>query len=171
MFVLNLIVAVDKNWGIGKDNRLLVSIPQDMKFFRETTSDSVVIMGRKTLESLPGGKPLQKRINIVISSDMDYVVTGAVVVHSINQAIAEAKKYKNKKVFVIGGASIYRQMLPYCDFAYVSKIEHEFDADTYFPNLDEMGNWEIESESEEYMFKDIGFRFVKYKNNSSNLTN
>ena len=119
MFVLNLIVAVDKNWGIGKNNRLLVSIPQDMKFFRETTSGGVVIMGRKTLESLPGGKPLQKRINIVISSDINYVVPGAVVVHGINQAIAEAKKYKNKKVFVIGGASIYRQMLPYCNFAYV----------------------------------------------------
>ena len=163
---MNLIVAVDKNWGIGKNNRLLVSIPQDMKFFRETTSGGVVIMGRKTLESLPGGKPLQKRINIVISSDINYVVPGAVVVHGINQAIAEAKKYKNKKVFVIGGASIYRQMLPYCDFAYVSKIEHEFDADTYFPNLDEMENWKMENISEKYEYENMNFCFVKYKNNS-----
>ncbi len=162
---MDLIVAVDKSWGIGKDNHLLVSIPQDMKFFRETTANNVVIMGRKTLESLPGGKPLPKRINIVISSDMDYVVAGAVVVHSINQAIAEAKKYNDKKIFVIGGASIYRQMLPYCDFAYVSKIEHEFDADTYFPNLDEMENWEIESVSEKYEYENMSFCFVKYKNN------
>lgn len=162
---MDLIVAVDKSWGIGKDNHLLVSIPQDMKFFRETTANNVVIMGRKTLESLPGGKPLPKRINIVISSDMDYVVTGAIVVHSINQAIAEAKKYNDKKIFVIGGASIYRQMLPYCDFAYVSKIEHEFDADTYFPNLDEMENWEIESVSEKYEYENMSFCFVKYKNN------
>lgn len=162
---MDLIVAVDKSWGIGKDNHLLVSIPQDMKFFRETTANNVVIMGRKTLESLPGGKPLPKRINIVISSDMDYVVTGAIVVHSINQAIAEAKKYNDKKIFVIGGASIYRQMLPYCDFAYVSKIEHEFDADTYFPNLDEMENWEIESVSEKYECENMSFCFVKYKNN------
>lgn len=163
---MNLIVAVDKNWGIGKDNRLLVSIPQDMKFFRETTSDSVVIMGRKTLESLPGGKPLPKRINIVISSDINYVVPGAVVVHSVSQAITEAEKYSDKKIFVIGGASIYRQMLPYCDFAYVSKIEHEFDADTYFPNLDEMGDWVVENISEKYEYENMSFCFVKYKNNS-----
>lgn len=166
MFVLNLIVAVDENWGIGKDNHLLVSIPQDMKFFRETTANNVVIMGRKTLESLPGGKPLPKRINVVISSDINYVVPGAVVVHSISQAITEAEKYSDKKIFVIGGASIYRQMLPYCDFAYVSKIEHEFDADTYFPNLDKTENWEIESVSEKYEYENMSFCFVKYKNNS-----
>ena len=99
---MNLIVAVDKNWAIGQDNKLLVSIPADMKFFRETTKGNIVVMGRKTLESFPQGQPLQNRVNIVISRNKDYKVKGAVVVHSIEEAIEEAKKYEGD-VYVIGG--------------------------------------------------------------------
>ena len=139
---MNLIVAVDKNWAIGMDNKLLVSIPQDMKFFRETTKGNIVVMGRKTLESFPQGQPLQKRVNIVISSNPDYQVKGAVVVQSVEEALEECKKYEGE-VYVIGGESIYRAMLPYCDTALVTKIDHAYAADTYFPNLDEDPEWEL----------------------------
>ena len=102
---MNLIVAVDKNWAIGNDNKLLVSIPQDMKFFRETTMGKVVVMGRKTLESFPGGQPLKKRTNIVITGDRNYDVKDAIVVHSIEEALEELKKYDQDDIYVIGGES------------------------------------------------------------------
>ena len=112
---MNVIVAADKNWGIGKNNQLLVSIPADMKMFREETSGKVVVMGRKTLESFPNGLPLKNRINIVITSNKEYEVKGAIIVHSIEEALEEIKKYPAEDVYCIGGDSIYAQMLPYCD--------------------------------------------------------
>lgn len=159
---MNLIVAVDKNWAIGKDNKLLVSIPADMKFFRETTKGNIVVMGRKTLESFPQGQPLQKRVNIVISQNKDYQVKGAVVVHSIEEAVEEAKKYEGD-VYVIGGESIYRAMLPYCKTALVTKIDHAYAADTYFPNLDEDPEWELTGETEEQTYFDLEYVFRKYE--------
>lgn len=118
---MNVIVAADKNWGIGKNNQLLVSIPADMKMFREETTGKVVVMGRKTLESFPNGLPLKNRTNIVISGNRDYQVKGAVVVHSIEEALREVEKYPAEDVYCIGGDSIYKQMLPYCDVAHVTK--------------------------------------------------
>ena len=159
---MKLIVAVDKNWAIGKDNKLLVSIPADMKFFRETTKGNIVVMGRKTLESFPQGQPLQKRVNIVISQNKDYQVKGAVVVHSIEEAVEEAKKYEGD-VYVIGGESIYRAMLPYCKTALVTKIDHAYAADTYFPNLDEDSEWELTGETEEQTYFDLEYVFRKYE--------
>ena len=103
---MNLIVAVDKNWAIGKDNKLLVSIPDDMKFFRETTSGKVVVMGRKTLESFPNGKPLKNRVNIVLTRDESYQVKDAIVVHSKEELDKELAKYNSDDIFVIGGESI-----------------------------------------------------------------
>ena len=117
---MNLIVAVDKNWAIGKENKLLVSIPQDMKFFRETTIGKVVVMGRKTLESFPGGQPLKQRTNIVLTTDKNYSVKDAIVVHTIDEWLEELKKYNDEDIYVIGGESIYRQMLPYCKLAHVT---------------------------------------------------
>ena len=114
---MNIIVAADKNWGIGKDNKLLVSIPADMKFFRETTTGNVVVMGRKTLESFPGGLPLKRRTNIVLTKDVNYQVKDAVLVHSVEELLEELKKYDSENVYVIGGDSVYRQLLPYCDIA------------------------------------------------------
>ena len=99
---MNLIVAVDKNWAIGMNNKLLVSIPQDMKFFRETTKGKVVAMGRKTLESFPGGQPLKNRVNVVLTSDKNYQVKGTVVVHTIEEMVEELKKYEDEEIFVIG---------------------------------------------------------------------
>lgn len=159
---MKLIVAVDKNWAIGKDNKLMWSIPADMKYFRETTKGNIVIMGRKTLESFPQGQPLANRVNIVITKNPDYKVKGAVLVHSIEEAIEESKKYEGE-VFVIGGESVYRAMLPYCDTALVTKIDHAYDADTYFPNLDEMSEWKLTSIGEEETYFDIEYRFLKYE--------
>lgn len=160
---MNLIVAVDKNWAIGKGQQLLVSIPQDMKFFRETTMGKVVVMGRKTLETFPGGQPLKKRVNIVITRDKNYKVNDAIIVHSVEEALEELKKYNEEDIYVIGGETIYRQMLPYCNLAHVTKINHAYEADTYFPNLDEMDDWEVTGVSEEQTYFDLEYEFVRYE--------
>ena len=160
---MNLIVAADKNWAIGHENKLLVSIPADMKFFREMTTGKVVVMGRKTLESFPGGLPLKNRINVVLTKNKDYHVKDAVVVHSVEEALEELKKYDTKDVYVIGGDTVYRQMLPYCDTAHVTKIDHAYEADTYFPNLDKDKEWELTADSEEQTYFDLEYRFLLYK--------
>lgn len=160
---MNLIVAVDKNWAIGCGNRLLVSIPQDMKFFRETTTGKIVVMGRKTLESFPGGKPLKNRVNIVLSTNKDYTVKDAIVVHTVEEVVEELKKYNAEDVYCIGGESIYRQLLPYCDTAYVTKIDHAYQADSYFPNLDENEDWELTKISEEQTYFDLEYYFTIYE--------
>jgi len=160
---MNLIVAVDKNWAIGLQNKLLVSIPADMKFFRETTTEKVVVMGRKTLESFPGGQPLKKRTNIVLTRDKNYEVKDAIVVHSVEELLEELKAYNEEEIYVIGGESIYRLLLPYCKVAHVTKINHVYQADTYFPNLDEMEDWEITGISDEQTYFDLEYEFVRYE--------
>ncbi len=160
---MNIIVAVDKNWGIGKDNRLLVSIPADMKFFRTTTTGKVVVMGRKTLESFPGGQPLKNRTNIVLTRDVNYKVKDAVIVHSVEELLEELKKYDSEEVYVIGGDSVYSAMLDHCDTAYVTKIDFAYEADTWFPNLDEREDWSPAEASEEQTYFDLEYQFVKYK--------
>lgn len=159
---MNLIVAVDKNWGIGKDNKLLVSIPADMKFFREETMNKVVVMGRKTLESFPNGLPLKGRTNIVLTRDRNYQVKDAVLVHSVEELMDELRKYDTREVYVIGGDSVYKLLLPYCDIAHVTKIDYGYEADSFFPNLDEMPEWEITASSEEQTYFDLEYTFVKY---------
>ena len=160
---MNLIVAVDKNWAIGNDNKLLVSIPQDMKFFRETTMGKVVVMGRKTLESFPGGQPLKKRTNIVLTRDKNYQVKDSIVVNTVDELLQELKKYDEEEIYVIGGESIYRQMLPYCKVAHVTKINHAYEADTYFPNLDEKDEWVVTGVSDEQTYFDLEYEFVRYE--------
>ena len=112
---MNIIVAVDKNWAIGKDNKLLVSIPADMKMFRQETTGKVVVMGRKTLESFPNGLPLKNRTNIVLTGNKDYNVKDAIIVHTVEELLEEIKKYPSEEVYCIGGDSVYKQLLPYCD--------------------------------------------------------
>lgn len=160
---MKAILAVDKNWGIGYNNRLLVSIPSDMKFFRQTTTGKVVVMGRKTLESFPNGLPLKNRTNIVLTANPDYDVKDAVIVHSKDELLEELKKYNEDDIYVIGGESVYRMMLPYCDTVLVTKIDRAFQADTHFPNLDEMEEWTLTEESEEQTCFDLEFRFTKYE--------
>ena len=163
---MKAVVAVDKNWGIGYENKLLTSIPSDMKFFRETTMGHVVVMGRKTLESFPNGLPLAKRTNIVLTRDPNYQVKGAVIVHSQEELLEELKKYEGEEIFVIGGGSVYESMLPYCKTIFVTKIDYAYQADTYFPNLDKLPEWEMTEEGEEQTCFDIEFRFTKYERKS-----
>ena len=160
---MNIIVAVDKNWAIGKENKLLVSIPADMKFFRSTTTGKVVVMGRKTLESFPNGLPLKNRTNIVLTKDKNYKVKDAIIVHSIEEALEELKNYASEDVYVIGGDSIYAQMLPYCDTAHVTKIDFGYEADAWFPNLDEKEEWVVTADSEEQTYFDLEYYFYKYE--------
>lgn len=160
---MNLIVAVDKNWAIGSQNKLLVSIPADMKFFRETTKNKVVVMGRKTLESFPNGQPLKERIDIVLTRDKNYKVNDAIIVHTVEELLKEIKKYNSDDVYVIGGESIYRMLLPYCKMAYVTKIDHAYQADTYFPNLDELSQWKLTGITEEQTYFDLEYVFVRYE--------
>ena len=120
------------------------------------------MLGRKTLESFPGGQPLKKRTNIVLTRDKNYKVKDAIVVHSIEEVLEELKKYDSEDVYVIGGDSIYSQMLPYCDTAHVTKIDFAYEADSWFPNLDEDPEWKIAEESEEQTYFDLEYTFVKY---------
>lgn len=160
---MNCIVAVDENWAIGYKNELLVRIPADQKFFRQETTGKVVVLGRKTLETFPQGRPLPNRTNIIVSTKKDYQVKDAIVVHSIEELLEELKKYDTEDVYIIGGDSIYKQMLPYCDTAHVTKIDRAYEADTYFPNLDEMEEWEITADSDEQVYFDLTYHFLKYE--------
>lgn len=160
---MNLIVAVDKNWAIGNKNELLVRIPADQKFFRETTTGKVVVMGRKTLESFPNGLPLKNRTNIVLTHDEKYKVSDAIIVHTTDELHEELKKYPSEDIYVIGGETIYKQLLDECDVAHVTKIDFAYDADTYFPNLDEKEEWVITADSEEQTYFDLEYYFYKYE--------
>ena len=160
---MNIIVAVDKNWAIGKDNKLLVSIPADMKMFRQETTGKVVVMGRKTLESFPNGLPLKNRTNIVLTGNKDYNVKDAIIVHTVEELLEEIKKYPSEEVYCIGGDSVYKQLLPYCDTAHVTKIDFAYEADSYFPNLDEMTEWKVTAESDEQTYFDLEYSFMKYE--------
>ena len=160
---MNCIVAVDKNWAIGFQNKLLVSIPADMRFFRDETAGKVVIMGKKTLQTFPGGQPLKNRTNIVITRDQEYKVKDAIVAGSIEEVLQLTKNYKQEDIYVIGGDSIYRQLLPYCTVAHVTKIDYEYQADTYFPNLEEMEDWRLAEETEEQTYHDLAYTFCRYE--------
>lgn len=160
---MNLIAAVDSNWAIGYQDRLLVSIPADQKYFRQQTIDKVVVLGRKTLKTFPNGLPLKGRTNIVLTRNKDFKAGDAIIVHSIEELLEELKKYNSEDVYIIGGESVYREMLPYCDIAEITKIDKKFSADAYFPNLDEDPEWEVVADSDEQTYFDLEFRFLKYK--------
>lgn len=160
---MNAIVAVDNNWAIGCKNSLLVRIPADHKNFRQETTGKVVLLGRKTLETFPQGMPLPNRTNIILSANPEYKVKDAVVVHNKEELDAELKKYPTEDVYVIGGESIYRMMLPECDVVHVTKIDHDYEADVWFPNLDQDEAWEITAKSEEQTYFDLPYYFVKYE--------
>ena len=160
---MNIIVAVDENWAIGYRGDLLVRIPADHKMFRNESIGKVVVLGRKTMDTFPGGLPLAGRTNIVLTRNPEYQVKDAIVVHSVEELLAELKNYDTKDVYVIGGDSVYSQLLPYCDTAHVTKIDRSYEADTYFPNLDASGEWEITAESDEQSYFDTTYHFLKYE--------
>lgn len=163
---MNLIVAVDNNWAIGNQGKLLVRIPEDQKFFREVTTGHVVVLGRKTLAEFPNGMPLKNRTNIVLTRDEKFSVKDAIVVHSIEELLEEVKKYNSDDVYVIGGGTVYDALYEYCDTAHVTKIDYNYAADTYFPNLDKLDNWNVTADSEEQTYFDLEYYFYKYENNN-----
>ena len=134
-----------------------------MKHFREETTGKVVVLGRKTLETFPQGQPLKNRTNIILTKDPDYQVKDAIIVHSIDALLKELKNYNDQDIYIIGGESVYRQMLPYCNVAHVTKIDHAYEADTYFPDLDKDEQWHITADSDEQTYFDIAYQFVKYE--------
>lgn len=158
---MKAIVAVDRNWGIGKGNDLLVHLPGDLKYYKEKTLGKVIIVGQKTLESFPGGRPLPGRTNIVLSDDPSFERDDCVICRTRDEVMAKVAGYDKDNVFVCGGGSIYKLFLEDCEELYVTKIDAEFDADTFFPNLDELG-YEIDWESEPKNENGIDYRFVRY---------
>ena len=160
---MNIIAAVDRNWAIGRKGKLLVSIPGDQKYFREETLGKVVVLGRKTLQTFPQGMPLQGRTNLILSGDRDYKVQGGIVCHSIEELMERISGYPSRDVYCIGGESLYRQLLPHCDVAHITKIDHAYDADAYFPDLDKNPEWEITADSDEQTYFDIAYTFLRYE--------
>lgn len=159
---MKAIVNADINWAIGMGDSLINHIPADMKFFKEKTTGNVVVMGRSTFLTFPGQKALPNRVNIVLTTDKSWSVPDVITCHSTDELFEQLKRYDSDTVYVIGGSSVYEQLLPYCDTAYVTKVDSSKPADKYFPNLDEMPEWKIVSEGEKQEHKDVTFRFVTY---------
>lgn len=156
---MNIIVAIDENRGIGFEGNLLVSIPEDLRFFKQKTTGNVVVMGRKTLESLPNKRPLPNRVNIVLSQNPTYEVDGAIVVHSIKECKDVLKNYPSEQIYIMGGASIYEAFMPEVDVMYVTKICHTFQADAYFPEFEQ---WVLVEKSEMKCHNGINYQFETY---------
>ncbi|MCB8815650.1 dihydrofolate reductase [Desulfosporosinus shakirovi] len=159
---MKAIAAVDLNWGIGYRGNLLKRIPDDMKFFKQMTLGKVVIMGRETFESLPGQEPLKDRVNIVLSKSERFDNERVILCRSLDELYSELEKYDTDDVFVVGGESVYSQLLASCTEAYVTKIEEKYVADKYFVNLDKNKAWKLVSATNLQNHENIGYKFVKY---------
>jgi len=157
------ILHADKKWGIGKKNDLMFRLPLDMKFFRETTSGKIVCMGYNTLLSFPGSKPLKNRTNIVLCED-GLSPEGCIAVHSVQELLSAVKQYNKDDVFVIGGASVYRTLLPYCEKVYLTKVDADGGAEVFFPDLDKDENFVLVSESAPVDDNGYTIRFTTYRN-------
>ena len=160
---MQAIVAVDSNWAIGNKGQLLVSIPADQKNFRNITMGGTIVYGRKTLETFPQQVVLPGRRNIILSTKADYTVRNAEVAHSREELLDMVKEDDPDSVFIIGGASVYKQFLDDCDTCIVTFIDKAYDADSYFPNLDENPDWEMVDESEEQVYFDLTYTYRTYK--------
>ena len=161
---MNMIVCVSRNWGIGKDNQLLFHIPNDLKQFRALTIRKTVVMGHNTLKSLPGGKPLPERTNIVLSRDPSLVVEGATVCHDMQDVLIELSTVSPDDVFIIGGASVYKMFLPYCRRALITRVDAAPEADSFFPDLQEHPQWKIRQESDFMEHNGLSYQYVEYIN-------
>ena len=162
--MMKAIVAVDLNWGIGCGGNLLQRIPADMKFFKQMTLGKVVIMGRGTFESLPGQEPLKDRINIVLSKSESFINEKVTICRSLDELFQQLKKYNSDDVFVIGGQSVYTQLLAYCTEVYVTKIQSKYVADKYIINLDKEEVWELACTGDSQSHNNIEYSFLKYVN-------
>lgn len=160
---MNIIVAADKNWGIGKSGDLLDHISEDMKFFKDKTINKVVIMGKNTFLSLPNEKPLPERKNIVLTHDKTFKREGITVCESIEKAIEEAKRdYNDEDIFFIGGEQVYSAAVDFCNIAYITKIDNEYEADRFLVNFDELEGWHIKNEEMIKTKKGIYITFATY---------
>ena len=161
---MKTIVAVDKEWGIGKNNDLLFHLSQDLKYFKEKTLDKVIVMGGNTLLSFPGSKPLPRRTNIVLTDV--FTRDDCIICKTLDELSSELKKYNDDDIFIVGGAMFYRTMIDYCSEAYITKVDEIGEAQVFFPNLDEKENWsEVESD-EPIIDNGHTIRFTKYVNNN-----
>lgn len=157
---MELIVAVYDDWGIGCEGTQPVALSADRKFFRETTRGAMVIAGRRTIGDFPGKKPLPGRVNVALTRS-DITIPGFTVCHRPEEAMKLAKSAQ--RCFVIGGGSVYKQMLPYCDAAYITKVHCTIPCDTYFPNLDELEDWYVAEELLSGEENGIGYEMLLYK--------
>ena len=157
------IVNVDINFGIGKNNQLLIHIPDDLKYFKKQTLNKVVVMGKNTFLSLPNQQPLKDRVNIILTSQKDFLVTDAIVVHNLEQLFTILKDYDNDDIYVIGGASIYEQLLPFCDQILITKTYFDFKADRFFVNIDNLEEFEIIDKSDMYEYQGYQYQFLTYQ--------
>lgn len=160
--MIRAIVHADKEWGIGKDNDMMFSLPKDMKFFRETTLGHTVVMGGNTLRSFPSGKPLKNRVNIVLSRGQ--VRDDCIIVRSYEELFSLLKSHENEEIYIIGGGEIYKTLLPYCDEVLVTKVDAVGGATVFFPNLDKNENFVCVYESESLEDNGYTIRFTTYKN-------
>lgn len=163
---MTLIANADQNWGIGYKDKLLVSIPEDMKHFRNETMGHTVVCGRKTLAGFPGGLPLKGRRNIVLSTKEDFTARDAIIAHSTQELFDILKGIDSDDIYIIGGGSVYNMMEPYCDEAIITRLDYCYQADAFFPDLDKKENWKIVDVSEEQTCFSIEYHFVRYKNES-----
>ena len=161
---MNIIVSVDENWGIGCNKQLLFPIKKDLAYFREMTTGKTVILGRETLYTFPQQLPLRNRSNIIMTRDEEFQIENGIIVHSMKELLDKVSEFNNPEdLFVIGGQSIYEQLLPYVDTCYVTKIHHNFTADRFFPNLDTDADWELMTSSSVYTENEVDFQFTVYK--------
>ncbi len=164
---MNIIVCVSRNWGIGDKNQLLFRIPDDLKQFKALTTGKVVVMGHNTLKSLPGSKPLPNRTNIVLSRNPNLVIEGAIVCHSVQEVLIEVSDLPQNDVFIMGGDAIYRQFLPYCRRALITRVDAAPEADAFFPDLQEHPQWKIRHESDFMEYEGLSYQYVEYVNEPS----
>ena len=162
---MKIIAAADRNWSIGNNGGLLVRIPEDQRFFKQMTVGKTVVMGRKTLDSLPGGRALKDRTNIVLTRDPGFQRDNVTVVHSLSEALSLIKELPPDDVMIIGGASVYSLFLPYCDGAVITMIDAEFEADRRIPDLDTLPEWSLTEESGPHEWNGIRYTFRQYTRN------
>ena len=160
---MDLILAADEKWAIGNNGQLLCHLPSDLKYFKEKTLNSMVLMGRKTFESLPGGKGLPNRVNVVLTSDQNFKGEDAIVVHSVEEML-ELAKTSTIPVFLIGGGMLYRKLYQSCELCYITKLRGDFEADTFFVNLDEDENFQLIEEGPLMEENHVKFNFCVYEN-------
>lgn len=161
---MNLIVVVDQQYGIAKNDQLLTHLSDDLKYFRRMTLNKVVVMGRKTLESLPGGKPFEHRTNIVLTRDTNYENPYVIILHSFDALFKHIKQYDTKDIFIAGGGEIYNALYPYCTYAYITKIQGDLEADTFIDVIEDLPSWELVWKGEPQINNQQTFVWTKYLN-------